>query len=158
MTPSRPYLLRAFYDWILDNELTPHLLVNAELPYVQVPQQFINDGQIVLNIAPRAVVGFTMDDDAVSFNARFGGVAHQVYVPMAAVMAIQARENGAGTFFPPEPAYESWSADADAELETAQPSQAAPLAELEAVEESADESDSEAAERPKGRPTLRVIK
>ena len=108
MTPSRPYLLRAFYEWLLDNDMTPHLLVDANAQMVQVPQQFARDGQIVLNIAPQAVVAFTMDNEAVSFNARFGGVPQQVYIPMAAVLAIHARENGVGTFFPPEPAYAVW--------------------------------------------------
>jgi stringent starvation protein B len=98
MTPSRPYLLRAFYDWLLDNELTPHLLVNAEVPHTMVPRQYVKDGQIVLSIAPQAVVGLQMDNEAVSFSARFGGSPFQVYIPMAAIVAIQARENGAGTF------------------------------------------------------------
>ncbi|MGL5948081.1 MAG: ClpXP protease specificity-enhancing factor [Aeromonas sp.] len=108
MTPSRPHLLRAFYDWLIENDLTPHLVVNVNLPYVNVPLQFAQDGQIVLNIAPRAVGQFHMDSDAVSFSARFGGVAQQVYIPLAAILAIHARENGVGTLFPPEPAYDAW--------------------------------------------------
>lgn len=142
MTPSRPYLLRAFYEWLLDNDMTPHLLVDANARMVQVPQQFARDGQIVLNIAPQAVVAFTMDNEAVSFNARFGGVPQQVYIPMAAVLAIHARENGVGTFFPPEPAYAVW-------LEEETPSPEQP-----------DVTDGEAPQspRPEGRPTLRVIK
>jgi stringent starvation protein B len=94
MTPSRPYLLRAFYDWLLDNDMTPHLLVNSEVPHVQVPRQFVQDGQIVLNIAPQAVMSFAMGKESLSFNARFGGVPFQVYIPMAAIIAIHARENG----------------------------------------------------------------
>jgi len=105
LTPRRPYLLRAFYDWLLDNELTPHLVVDATTAQVAVPQQYVQDGQIVLNIAPRAVMAFSMDHQAVSFNARFGGTPFQVYIPMAAILAIYARENGAGTVFEPEPAY-----------------------------------------------------
>lgn len=142
MTPSRPYLLRAFYEWLLDNDLTPHLLVDANAQMVKVPQQFARDGQIVLNIAPQAVVAFTMDKEAVSFNARFGGVPQQVYIPMAAVLAIHARENGVGTFFPPEPAYEVWLED-----ETSSP---------EKSEVAADEAPKPP--RPDGRPTLRVVK
>ena len=142
MTPSRPYLLRAFYEWLLDNDLTPHLLVDANAQMVKVPQQFARDGQIVLNIAPQAVVAFTMDKEAVSFNARFGGVPQQVYIPMAAVLAIHARENGVGTFFPPEPAYEVWLED-----ETSSP---------EKPEVAADEAPKPP--RPDGRPTLRVVK
>lgn len=107
LSPRRPYLLRAFYDWLLDNQLTPHLVVDVSLPGVMVPMEFARDGQIVLNIAQRAVGGLELADDSVRFNARFGGIPRQVYVPMAAVLAIYARENGAGTMFEPEPAYES---------------------------------------------------
>ncbi|MBD1581024.1 ClpXP protease specificity-enhancing factor [Pseudoalteromonas sp. S16_S37] len=102
MTPNRPYLLRAFFDWIVDNECTPHLVVNAEYPAVQVPTQFVQDGQIVLNISPSAVTQFAMDNHQLSFNARFGGQPMQVYVPIAAVLAIYARENGEGTVFTQE--------------------------------------------------------
>ncbi|MCF6434884.1 ClpXP protease specificity-enhancing factor [Pseudoalteromonas sp. MMG022] len=102
MTPNRPYLLRAFFDWIVDNECTPHLVVNAEYPAVQVPTQFVQDGQIVLNISPTAVTQFAMDNHQLSFNARFGGQPMQVYVPIAAVLAIYARENGEGTVFTQE--------------------------------------------------------
>ncbi|CAH9063421.1 Stringent starvation protein B [Pseudoalteromonas holothuriae] len=102
MTPNRPYLLRAFFDWIVDNECTPHLVVNAEYPAVQVPTQFVQDGQIVLNISPSAVTQFAIDNHQLSFNARFGGQPMQVYVPIAAVLAIYARENGEGTVFTQE--------------------------------------------------------
>lgn len=102
MTPNRPYLLRAFYDWIVDNDCTPHLVVNAEYPAVQVPVQFVQDGQIVLNISPSAVTQFDMDNQQLSFNARFSGQPMQVYVPMGAVLAIYARENGEGTVFTQE--------------------------------------------------------
>lgn len=145
LTPSRPYLLRAFYEWLLDNELTPHLLVNAELPHTLVPQQYVKDGQIVLNIAPQAVVGLQMDNDAVSFSARFGGSPFQVYIPMAAVVSVQARENGAGTFFPPEPAYEEWLAGIDESAVADTP-----------VADTDPEDDPPAPK--KGRPNLRVVK
>ncbi len=144
MTPSRPYLLRAFYDWLLDNDLTPHLLVNAALPHTTVPHQYVKDGQIVLNIAPQAVVGLHMDNEAVSFSARFGGSPFQVYVPMAAVVSIQARENGAGTFFPPEPAYEAWLESAEEDV-TDEP-------------EPAVEQEPSTHTPKKGKPNLRVIK
>ena len=108
MTPNRPYLLRAFYDWIVDNKCTPHLVVNAEYASVQVPVQFVQDGQIVLNISPSAVTQFDMDNTQLSFSARFSGQPMQVYVPMGAVLAIYARENGEGTVFTQEtfPEYE----------------------------------------------------
>ena len=106
LSPRRPYLLRAFYEGLLDNQLTPHLVVDVTLPGVNVPMEYARDGQIVLNIAPRAVGNLELANDEVRFNARFGGVPRQVYVPLAAVLAIYARENGAGTMFEPEAAYD----------------------------------------------------
>lgn len=108
MSPMRPYLLRAIYDWIIDNELTPHILVNAEYEDAQVPQQYVKDGQIILNIDPTAVQDFDIDDDEVNFNTRFSGEKFAVFVPMGAVLGIFAKENAnAGMFFQPEPAYEA---------------------------------------------------
>lgn len=103
MTPSRPYILKALYDWLLDNELTPHLVVNAEEDNVSVPREFVDDGQIVLNINPSAVRDFYMGDDAVAFNARFSGQPMDIYVPMRAIMAIYAKESGQGMGFGSEP-------------------------------------------------------
>ena len=105
MLIQRPYLLRAFYNWIVDSECTPHIIVDASLPNVEVPVQFVEDGKIVLNISPESVIAFSLDDDALSFNARFSGQPMQVYVPLYAIEGIYARENGAGTIFPEEPAY-----------------------------------------------------
>lgn len=105
MGPNRPYLLRAFYQWLLDNECTPHLIVNADLPGVQVPYEHVKDGQIVLNIAPHAIGDIEMSNERVMFSARFGGKPFQLIIPMAAVNAIYARENGAGTMFEDEPYY-----------------------------------------------------
>ncbi|MFT3928690.1 MAG: ClpXP protease specificity-enhancing factor [Spongiibacteraceae bacterium] len=102
MTSSRPYLTRALYEWIVDNGCTPYVVVNASRDDVQVPRAYVKDGQIVLNIAPSAVVGLKLDNDALEFNARFNGVAMQVYVPMSAVLGIYARENGQGMIFEPE--------------------------------------------------------
>jgi len=102
MTAKRPYLLRALYEWIVDNELTPHLVVDAEVPYCEVPQQFVQDGQIILNVSPTAVGNLLMSNTDVSFHARFSGKEHKVYIPIAAVIAIYARENGAGTIFEEE--------------------------------------------------------
>ena len=115
MLVQRPYLLRAFYDWIVDSECTPHVIVNAMLPGVEVPQQFVEDGKIVLNIAPLSVMQFSMDSDALSFNARFSGIPMQVYVPLCAIEGIYARENGAGTIFPEEPIYQDAEDIADEE-------------------------------------------
>jgi stringent starvation protein B len=99
MTSSRPYIMRALYEWILDNDCTPYVLVNAEDPGVDVPRQFVKDGQIVLNISPNAVVDLAIDNDSLHFNGRFGGVPIDVYVPMASVVGIYARENGQGMVF-----------------------------------------------------------
>lgn len=108
MTSSRPYMIRALYEWIVDNEFTPHIVVNAQAPGTEVPQQYVNkDGQIVLNIAPRAVATLDLGNKAVTFNARFGGIPTDIYVPCYAILGIYARENGQGMMFdaepPPEP-------------------------------------------------------
>ena len=103
MTPSRSYLLRALHEWILDNDSTPHIVVDATINDVMVPEHFISDGQIVLNISPGAVEGLNLSNDAVEFNARFGGVPMHVYVPILAVMAIYAKESGEGMGFGFEP-------------------------------------------------------
>ncbi|MEN1926293.1 ClpXP protease specificity-enhancing factor [Luteimonas qiangzhengi] len=100
MTSHRPYLLRALYEWIADNGMTPHLLVDAEQPGVRVPAHTVKDGKVVLNVAERAVVRLQLDNDSVRFSARFGGVSHPVDVPMAAVVAIYARETGQGMVLP----------------------------------------------------------
>lgn len=103
MTSSKPYLIRALYEWIVDNELTPYLMVHANEEGVSVPQQYVNkEGQIVLNIAPRAVVDMQIGNEAVQFKARFSGVPTEIYVPCFAVLGIYARENGKGMMFDPE--------------------------------------------------------
>jgi len=99
MRSNRPYLVRAIYDWIVDNQCTPHMLVDATLPGVSVPQQHVNNGQIVLNVAPRAVGNFSMDLEAVAFTTRFGGMPTEIYFPIAAVLGVYARENGQGLMF-----------------------------------------------------------
>lgn len=102
MNSSRPYLLRALYEWIVDNGCTPHVIVDATLPGVDVPTQYVKDGQIVLNLSPSAVIELQLADDCVSFNGRFGGRPTDVFIPMAAVMGVYARENGQGMAFEPE--------------------------------------------------------
>ena len=94
--------MRALYEWILDNECTPYVLVNAMAAGVEVPQQYVKDGQIVLNISPMSVMELVIDNDAMRFNGRFGGIATDVYVPTAAVIGIYARENGQGMVFDDE--------------------------------------------------------
>ena len=96
MTPNRPYLIRAVNEWLLDNRCTPHLLVNAEAPGVDVPRQYIQDGKIVLNIGPNAVEGLRVTNEEVTFLARFSGVSQLVSLPVSAVLASYAMENGRG--------------------------------------------------------------
>lgn len=99
MTPNRPYLIRAINEWLLDNQSTPHLLVDAEADGVDVPNQYIQDGRIVLNIGPNAVEGLRVTNEDVTFLARFSGVSQLVSLPVSAVLAIYAKENGRGMMF-----------------------------------------------------------
>lgn len=106
MSPRRFYLFRAMYDWILDNELTPYIVVNTTVYGVLVPDEFIQNNQIVLNIAPQSVGQYSINNQQLEFNARFGGNPHHIVVPMAAIEAIYARENGSGLAFEVEPQYQ----------------------------------------------------
>ena len=142
MTPKRPYLLRALYEWIVDNELTPHLVVDATIVGTVVPQNFVSDGQIVLNISSSAVQGLQLGDAEVRFNARFGGKPMQVVVPMTAALAIYARENGAGAMFEAEPELDNMPEFEEAEASTS------------SLEESSDSSS----DKPKKRSHLKVVK
>ncbi|PAA26935.1 ClpXP protease specificity-enhancing factor [Pseudomonas fragi] len=137
MNSSRPYLVRALYEWIVDNDCTPHMLVNSDYPKVQVPAGFASDGQIVLNVSPTAVRQLHMDNEAVSFEGRFGGVPHTLYVPIAAILGVYARENGQGMVFDLE---EPLEADDEVELD--------------------DDGPPPGSEppRPTGRPSLKVVK
>lgn len=105
MSPRRPYIFRAFYDWILDNELTPYIVVNTSVYGVLVPQEFIQNNQIILNIAPGSVAQYLANNEQIEFDARFSGVPQHIVVPMAAIEAIYARENGVGMGFEDEPQY-----------------------------------------------------
>lgn len=100
--PKRPYLLRALYDWIVDSDMTPHVLVNAEASDVSVPAEYVSEGKIVLNVAPQAVRGLTMDTSALVCECRFGGEPVAVYVPMSSIEAIYAKETGEGMAFEAE--------------------------------------------------------
>ncbi|MFH7806418.1 ClpXP protease specificity-enhancing factor [Acinetobacter sp. YH12201] len=135
LTPTRPYLARAIYEWICDNNLTPYLLVDATQPNTMVPEQFIQDGQIVLNIVPHAVHKLHMSNDAITFSARFGGVSRDIYVPLNAVLGIYARENGQGLFFDPNE-YEGIQITEDTLKST---------------------TTSEETEQPKKKPSLRLL-
>lgn len=99
MSVSRPYLVRALYEWILDNACTPYILVNAMADHVAVPQEHVKDGQIILNISPSAVNALQLGNDAIDFDGRFAGIPTRVHVPILAVLGIYAKENGQGMFF-----------------------------------------------------------
>lgn len=102
MTPRKPYLIRAIYDWVVDNDCTPFLLVDCEKPGVTVPEDHIQDGKIILNVSPTAVQELVFGDERIAFRARFGGRPYAVELPPAAVLAVYARENGEGMMFPPD--------------------------------------------------------
>ena len=136
MTPKRPYLLRGLYEWIVDNDLTPHLVVDATIVGTVVPQNFVSEGQIVLNISPTAVQGLQLADHEVRFSARFGGKPMQVIVPMTAALAIYARENGAGAMFEAEP-----------ELDN--------MPELDEEEQNTNQTEQKSAKK---KPNLKVVK
>lgn len=99
MTSTKPYLIRAIYEWILDNGMTPHLVVDVRYPGVLAPTEFVEDNRLVLNISPAAVRGLILGNERIEFNARFGGVARDVIVPSEAVLGIFTRENGQGMVF-----------------------------------------------------------
>ncbi len=140
MTSSRPYLIRAIYEWVVDNGNTPYLLVDATRQDLDAPMEYAEEGRLVLNVAPQAVQGLSMGNDEISFQARFGGVPRPVAVPVAAVLAIYARENGQGMLF----------GEADDEEEAAAEEA-----------ESGDGPDDDPPQGPGGgdkRPNLRVVK
>lgn len=99
MTSNQPYLLRALYEWISDNGMTPHLVVDATVDGVRVPSSAVSEGKVILNVASQAVRDLHMGNDEVGFLARFGGASHAIQIPIAAVRAIYARETGEGMAF-----------------------------------------------------------
>ncbi|BCA96813.1 stringent starvation protein B [Legionella antarctica] len=119
MTSNKPYLIRAFYDWIVDNELTPYILVDATYSGVQVPKEHIRHERIVLNISPSATRGLLLENDRIVFTARFSGQTEQIFVLPNAVLEIYAKENGRGIAFAieedegPPPASSSGSSESD---------------------------------------------
>jgi len=128
-------MIRALYEWITDNHMTPHLLVDATHPQAVVPAQFVEDGKIVLNINPTAVRALVLGNGQIEFGARFGGVAMEVRVPVGAVLGIYARENGHGILFPDDGP------------------------EIEDTQETEDKStESTAPKPPRKRPTLKIVK
>ena len=148
MLSNRPYLIRAMYEWMVDNEWTPHLQVDANYPGIQIPRAFVQEGGIVFNVSPSAVQALDMKNDWFQFRARFQGVEQVVSFPPEAVLAIFARENGQGMPFPPEPYPEQ------ADEPDTKPT-------LSAVESEGDNADSESKTGKKSaqkKPTLSVVK
>ncbi|MFT6682275.1 MAG: stringent starvation protein B [Haliea salexigens] len=133
MTPSRPYIMRALYEWIVDNDCTPYLLVDARRPGVEVPSQYVKDGQIVLNVSPSAVIELLIGNEWISFNGRFGGTPTDILLPVGAVIGIYARENGQGMVFEAE--------------ESPEP-----------PDDPSGDDGAGATSKPEGRPSLKIVK
>jgi stringent starvation protein B len=157
MSSHRPYLLRALYEWIADNGMTPHLLVDATRPAVQVPIHAVKDGKIVLNIAERAVSRLDMSNDTIRFSARFGGVSHSVSVPVGAVLAIYARETGQGMALP-EDAGAAEGGEASELEETADSGQVSLSAVPSEPASDGDDDDGPASPTPRRAGHLRIVK
>lgn len=102
MTSSKPYLIRAIYEWIVDNNLTPYIAVDTSVPGTVVPQEYIQDERIVLDISQAATSNLIISNDSLEFKARFGGISRNIYIPISAVLIIYAQENDQGMAFPPE--------------------------------------------------------
>ena len=132
MTSSRPYLIRAMYEWMVDNRMTPHLLVFADQPGVVVPQEHVDEGKIVLNISPTAVRDLILGNEEITFSGRFSGRPMNIIVPVQCAVGIYTRENGKGMVFSPE----EESPDPDG----------------------TSTSEKESANKPSNRPSLRVVK
>jgi len=122
MTSQKPYLVRAIYEWLLDNQFTPYLLVNTTIEGVQVPHDYINDDKIVLNITPGAISNFHADNEWVSFSARFSGKPMELFVPISAILAIYSKENNEGMFFTDEEPSEPTKPNKPSPIKRSQPS------------------------------------
>lgn len=107
MKPLRPYLYHAYYQWLIDSNLTPYLLVDTQYPNVDVPVEYIRDGKIILNISPSSIGQYNVNDESISFNARFQGMLRDIYIPFGAVEALYAQETGDGVMFQEEAYYDS---------------------------------------------------
>lgn len=156
MSSSRPYITRALYEWLLDNDHTPYIVADATRENVVVPTQFVQNGQIVLNITPTAVRDLHIGNEMISFNARFSGEPMEVWVPLEALMAIYSRESGAGMAFGQEPVLP----DPEVEEEQGPTLESVPdkgsKDESEASADAADKKSDDDGKRK--RPSLRVIK
>jgi len=158
MSSNKPYLVKAFYDWISDNDLTPYIVVDVNVYGVLVPMNYVADGQIVLNIASSAVGSIVLGSKEIEFSARFGGKLEHLTVPYGAIGAIYAKENGAGTSLPIEhPNEDELEPD---ELAQSTPEKTKPKASLSSVSSSGNEkpSQEDGKSKKKGKPSLKIIK
>lgn len=161
MNSSRPYMLRALHEWIVDNECTPYILVDVNYPQVKVPPGHAVDEQIVLNTAPAAVRYFEIDNQAVSFEALFSGSPFSLYVPIAAIQAIYARENGQGMFFDADLDALSDNAvveDTDPDPDISDTPTVLHVVDTDKPADSGEPDDKPPTPPPSGRPSLRIIK
>jgi len=155
-TSTKPYLLRALYEWCTDNGYTPHIAVRVD-QQTRVPREFVRDGEIVLNISFDATNQLQMGNEAIEFSARFSGKPHKIEVPIANVLAIYARENGQGMAFPVEDAPAD-DDEGDIDVSEGIPLESVPSSELGADATSA-QTPGQGLDAPKsGRPHLKVIK
>ncbi|MGB0662309.1 MAG: ClpXP protease specificity-enhancing factor [Pontibacterium sp.] len=154
LKPSRPYLVNALYEWILDIEDVPYLVVDVTWPNVDAPLEYAQDGRLILNVSPTAVQYFQVND-AVTFTARFSGVSREVYVPMGAVLAIYGRDTGEGMGFGMEPCADLLEPQAAGEF--AQDTHQAEQVEEDNIAKSQLTQAPETKQKSK-RPTLRVVK
>lgn len=154
MSPSRPYIIRALNEWIIDNHLTPYVLIDATFKNVSVPKQYIIDGRIVLNIAPGAVANLEITNEYLCFDARFGGVLKRIFAPINAVLAIYAKENGKGMVFTEE--NEEDNGEQDDNMDSVNNFDDNGLN----IQEPSSENTSNSPPRPpkKGKPNLKIIK
>ncbi|KAF1044430.1 MAG: Stringent starvation protein B [Herbaspirillum frisingense] len=157
---TKPYLLRAIYEWCTDNGYTPHIAVVVDAN-TRVPMQFVKNGEIVLNISFEATSGLKMENETISFSARFGGVSRDILIPVENVIAIYARENGQGMAFEaPNPATALSAAEQQEQEESAPVLSSVPVSEPEKKAADSESKGDDDPEPPKkgGRPVLTRIK
>jgi len=152
MTSNKPYIVRAFYQWISDNQLTPYIAVDVNVSGVLVPMAYVTDGQIVLNVSMSAVGSISLADNAIELSARFGGKLEQIVVPYGAIAAIYAKENGAGTSL----IIEHSEPEVSEEVTSAKPKG---LSSVVSDNTGTDKASSKTSSpKSKGKPSLKVIK
>lgn len=150
LTSNKPYLVRAIYEWLVDNKVTPHIVIFADHPEANVPQQYAEDGKIILNISPSAAQNLLIDNDGISFNARFAGKPFSLFAPIGAVLALYANETGEGMMFDAE--------EADNTPPDDTPPDAPISSDLTTVDSTNKSSSKKAKGSSKKPPSLKVVK